>query len=509
MHEQLQLLPRLLTAHLALSLFALLLGVSISVPLGVLASRRAWAGHVLLSGAATVQTIPALALLALMVPLLDSLGLTNIGFLPAFIALVLYTVLPVLRNTVTGLNQLAPALLEAARGVGMDGWQRLVRVELPLAMPVIVAGIRTAAVWTVGAATLATPVGADSLGNFIFAGLQTRNPSAVLVGCLGAAALALALDGLGKLLLAGIERRRRWLTLLSLSGFAGLYAYAAAALVLRGTSTPQLVVGAKTFTEQYILAELLAGQIRRDTGEAARVQASLGSSVAFDALTSDAIDVYVDYSGTIWATVMQRTGVPRERQQMLAEIEQHLQAKHGVTLVAALGFENSYALAMRRDRAQQLAVARIGDSSRVAAELSIGGDYEFFARPEWAALQREYQLQFKEQRAMDPSLMYGAVATGAVDMIGAFSTDGRIAAYDLLVLEDERGVIPPYDALILASPRLASTQPEVISSLRALAGSISSDQMRRLNLAVDVAQRPVAEVATEHLERWRAGSSRP
>lgn len=509
MYEQLALLPRLLTAHLALSLFALLVGVGISVPLGVLASRRSWTGQLLLSGAATVQTIPALALLALMVPLLDALGLTNIGFLPAFIALVLYTVLPVLRNTVTGLNQLAPAVLEAARGVGMDRWQQLVRVELPLALPVIVAGIRTAGVWTVGAATLATPIGADSLGNFIFAGLQTRNPSAVLVGCFGAAALALALDGLGKLLLIGIEGRRRWLTLLSLSAFAGLYAYAGAALALQGRSAHRIVVGAKTFTEQYVLAELLAQQIRHTTGQAVRVQASLGSSVAFDALTSSAIDVYVDYSGTIWATVLHRTDVPRARQQMLAEIEQSLLTKYGVTLVAALGFENSYALAMRRERARQLSVARIGDSSRVAAELSIGGDYEFFARPEWAALQREYQLQFKEQRAMDPSLMYGAVASGAVDVIGAFSTDGRIAAYDLVVLEDERGVIPPYDALILASPRLASAQPEVLSSLRELAGSISGDQMRRLNLAVDVQQRSIAEVASQHLESWRAGSARP
>jgi osmoprotectant transport system permease protein len=508
-HEQLVLLPRLLTAHLALSLFSLLVGVCISVPLGALASRSPWPGRLLLSGAAGVQTIPALALLALMVPLLDGLGWTSIGFLPAFIALVLYTVLPVLRNTVTGLNSLSPSVLEAARGVGMDGWQQLVRVELPLALPVIVAGIRTACVWTVGAATLATPVGADSLGNFIFAGLQTRNSSAVLVGCFGAAALALCLDGLGKLLLVGIERRLRWLTLLALSAFAVLYAYAGGALVLQAQGAPRIVVGAKTFTEQYILAELLAEHVLQTTGKPARVQASLGSSIAFDALVSDSIDVYVDYSGTIWATVMHRTEVPRDRKHMLGEIEQYLRTTYGVTLVTELGFENSYALAMRRERAEQLAVRRIGDVARVSAELSIGGDYELFARPEWAALQRVYQLQFREQRAMDPSLMYRAVATGAVDVVGAFSTDGRIAAYDLVVLEDEREVIPPYDAIVLAGPRLASAHPEVVAALRGLAGSIQDEEMRRLNLAVDVQQRSIAEVAAEHLKRLRAGRPTP
>lgn len=110
---------------------------------------------------------------------------------------------------------------------------------------------------------------------------------------------------------------------------------------------------------------------------------------------------------------------------------------------------------------------------------------------------------------MDPSLMYRAAASGAVDVIGAFSSDGRIAAYDLVVLEDERGVIPPYDAIILASPRLASAQPEVLAGLRDLGGSISGDEMRRLNLAVDVEGRPVEEVASQFLERWRAGRPRP
>lgn len=486
MHEQLALLPRFLTAHLALSLFPLLVGVCISIPFGVLASRRSGLGNMLLSGAAVVQTIPSLALLALMVPVLGSLGVQSIGFLPAFVALVLYTVLPVLRNTVTGLTNIPTELIEAARGVGMDPWQQLTRVELPLALPVIVAGIRTASVWTVGAATLATPVGADSLGNFIFGGLQTRNFDAVLVGCFGAAALALLLDGIGKLLLLGIGRRSRKLIALALASFAVLYAYAGVTLTLESKTRDLVVVGSKTFTEQYILAEILSQHIHRATGLPVQTRSSLGSSVVFDALTTDSVDVYVDYSGTIWATLMKRSDAPSDRKKMLEDVDRHLANEYGVTTVAQLGFDNSYALAMRRDLAERLGVRSISQLASFAAELSMGGDYEFFARPEWAAIRTTYGLQFRQQRSMDPSLMYQAVASGAVDVISAFSTDGRISAYDLVVLEDERVAIPPYDAIVLAGPRLKARHPEVIEALRTLDGSITAEQMRRMNLAVDI-----------------------
>jgi len=496
-HEQLLLLPRLLTAHLALSLFSLLVGVCISIPLGVLASRRSWLGRVSLSGAAVVQTIPSLALLALMVPILGSLGVPSIGFLPAFVALILYSVLPVLRNTVTGLANLPPALIEAARGVGMDPWQQLVRVELPLALPVIVAGIRTASVWTVGAATLATPVGADSLGNFIFGGLQTRNYQAVLVGCFGAAALALCLDGLGKLLLSGVERGSRTLIALALVMFGGLYAYAGAAIASAYKAKDVVVVGTKTFTEQYILGELIANRIHGLTGLPVQLKPSLGSSVVFDALVAGSVDVYVDYSGTIWATLMKRSDIPRDRASMLKAIGGYLAAEHGVTLVGQLGFENSYALAMRRDRAGDLGVQRISDLARLAPSLAMGGDYEFFGRPEWATIRQVYGLSFGQQRSMDPSLMYQAAASGAVDVIGAFSTDARIAAYDLVVLEDERGAIPRYDAVVLAGRSLGERHPEVIDALRGLDGAITATQMRQLNLSVDIHGRMPADVARD------------
>jgi osmoprotectant transport system permease protein len=506
MRDELSLLPGLLTAHLALTLFPLLLGVSLSIPLGVACSRSRLLERVALDAAAIVQTVPSLALLALMVPVLGALGLTTIGFLPAFLALVLYSVLPVLRNTVAALSGLSPALLEAARGVGMSPREQLFRVELPLALPVIVAGVRTAVVWTVGAATLATPVGADSLGYYIFTGLQTRNSGAVLLGCLASAGLALVLDGLTRLLLVGIERSRRRLVVLAGGAFLALYLYAgtAAAIAWAEKSSDPVRIGTKTFTEQYILGEIVAQRVQRAAGLTTETTHSLGSSVAFDALVQGEIDAYVDYSGTIWATIMKRSDPVTDRSRILREVTSYLKDRHGVVVVGALGFENTYALAMPRSRAEQLGVRRISDLAAVSSALTLGADYEFMGRPEWKHLRSVYGLAFRAQLSMDASLMYQAVAEGAVDVLSAFSTDGRIEAFDLVVLEDDRRAIPPYDAIVLASKSLSMRHPAAIAALRGLTGRIGAARMRQMNLAVDVEGRSPAAVAEDFLAAPRS-----
>jgi osmoprotectant transport system permease protein len=500
--EQLALLPEYLTAHLQLTLLALLVGVTASVPLGIVASRVRWLEGPVLAAASVVQTIPSLALLAIMVPTLAALSLPSIGFLPAFLGLTLYSVLPILRNTVTGLAGVDPALVEAARGVGMTPRQRLRRVELPLAAPVIIAGIRTATVWTVGIATLSTPVGATSLGNYIFSGLQTRNFTAVLVGCVAAAVLALALDGLVRLLGIGVQERRRRVITLALVGMGLLGAYAAVSFArdLLDHGREPVKIGAKTFTEQYILSAVIAGQIERETDLPTERVPSLGSTVAYDALRSGGIDVYVDYSGTLWATIMKRNTVGQERSFVLDEVARYLKEEDGVVLTGALGFENTYAFAVREAVAERLGLETISDLIPYAPEWSLGGDYEFFSRPEWTAVQKAYGLEFRERRSMDSALMYQAVAQGDVDVITAFSTDGRIAALDLRVLEDDRGAIPPYDAVVLAGPRLARKHPEVLAALRTLNGTIDAQRMRRMNLEVDEEGRTPEEVARDFLE---------
>jgi len=498
MSEALVQLPGFAVAHLQLSLAALALAASLCLPLGVLAARSPRAGSAVLGFASVVQTIPSLALLAIMVPLL-----ATIGFLPALVALTLYGALPILRNTVAGLLGVGRELVEAAEGVGMTASQRLFRVELPLAAPVIVAGLRTSTVWVVGTATLSTPVGAPSLGNLIFGGLQTRNTALVLVGCVAAALLALGLDQVLALLERGVRTRERG-RVRAAAALLVLLGVLAAGSAVEARLVPEraaIRIGAKPFTEQYVLAEVLAGWIEREAGRRSKALHGLGSTVLFDALVTGEIDAYVDYSGTLWATILRRTGAPPPRAELLADVESFLARKHGIEVAARLGFENTYALAMRADRARSLGVARIGDLAGVAARLEIAGDYEFFQRAEWRALRAAYGLAFRARRTMDPSLMYAAAAAGEVDVISAYSTDGRIAALELVLLEDERGVIPPYDALVLASPRLQARAPEVVEALRRLEGAIDAGTMRRMNFAVDHDGRTPAEVAGTFVEK--------
>ena len=501
MSEQLALLPDYLTGHIQLTLVALLFGTALSVPLGIVATRVPWMERIALGIAGIIQTVPSLALLAMMVPLLAALQLQSIGYLPAIIGLTLYSTLPVLRNTVIGIAGVDPAYIEAARGVGMTPRQQLWRVELPLAMPVIVGGLRTSTVWVVGMATLSTPVGASSLGNYIFAGLQTRNYTAVMVGCVAAALLAQLLDGLVRVLEAGIRLRRRRPVAVALTVLTALYLFTGVTLASRflGDDEAGVVIGSKGFTEQYILSEILSGQVTAHTGLATTVIQSLGSTVAFDALRSGDLDVYVDYSGTIWATILRRESTVENRGEVLGEVGRTLASDYGVRMVGALGFENTYALAMRSADVRRLGLERISDLIPHAARLVFGGDYEFFGRPEWVALQDRYGLSFRDQRTMDPALMYQAVAQGDVDVISAFSTDGRIAAMDLVVLEDDLGAVPPYDAVMLVSDRLAREHPEVVATLEALVGTIDADAMRAMNLAVDDAGRTPAAVAREFL----------
>jgi osmoprotectant transport system permease protein len=499
--DQLALLPEYLSAHVRLVLAALVAGVLLAVPAGVMVTRRRRLEALVLGLAGVIQTIPALALLAVMVPLLSGVGLEGIGVLPAFLALVLYSLLPILRNTVTGLHGVDAAVLEAAQALGMTPSQRLWRVELPLALPVIVAGVRTAAVWTVGMATLSTPVGATSLGNYIFGGLQTRNSAAVLVGCAAAAGLALVLDGLIRSVARGVAERRWLAPAAAIAGLVAIAVWAATPQAPAGGSAGERAVriGAKTFTEQYVLADILAGTIREATGRPTRTLASLGSTVAFDALVRNEIDLYVDYTGTLWATAMRRRGPAPSRAAVLSDVRRWLEERHGVRLAARLGFENAYAFALRRSEADALGVRTLSALVPHAPRMVLASDYEFFSREEWRSVERTYGLAFRQRRTMDPSLLYQAIAARQVDVITAYSSDGRIDASGLVTLEDDRGAIPPYDAVVLASPRLSREAPDVVEAVSRLEGEIDVARMRALNRMVDEDGRTPSEAARAFL----------
>jgi osmoprotectant transport system permease protein len=498
--------PPLLASHLELALIALAAGIAISLPLAIVVAHRPRLSAPVLVVAGVIQTVPGLALLALMVPLIAKtgglgVGVSAFGFSPAVIALTLYAILPIVRNAITGLRGVDGAVVEAARAMGMTPGQILRQVELPLAAPVIAAGIRTATVWTVGAATLATPVGQPCLGNYIFAGLQTRNWSMLLTGVVAAALLAIALDallGMTERALASRDRRRVLVPAGALVILVPVVLFALPALASpRGGHEPtynavaskgvrppvtDIRIGGKTYTEQYILVEALRQRLER-VGIHVEVVQSLGSTVVFDALDKGDIDAYVDYSGTVWTNLMRRAAGP-PRWQILAEVEGWLAREHHVRSMGSLGFENAYVLATRRDTAERLKLRTLADLTARAPALAIGGDYEFFSRAEWASVRAAYDLNFARTASFDPTLLYDAVVAGRVDVVSVYSSDGRIAAHDLVVLEDPAGALPPYDAMILLGSRIASS-PRVQCALAPLRGALSVDLVRRASLMVD------------------------
>jgi osmoprotectant transport system permease protein len=479
-------LPDYLGSHVLVSLTALALGLAVSLPLAIYAARRPTLRATVLAATSVVQTIPGLALLALFYPLLLGLadlsertlgvGFSALGFLPAVLALALYSMLPVMRGTVTGLNGLDGTVTEAALGVGMTPRQSLWMVELPLALPVIMAGVRTAAVWVIGTATLSTPVGQTSLGNYIFTGLQTQNWVFVLFGCLAAAVLAIAVDLALALVETGLRTRRR---LHTCAGVVGL-AFVVAAALVPGIARPaaDYVVAAKPFGEQYILAALIEQRLRA-AGFTATRREGLGSSVIFNALASGEVDAYVDYSGTLWANQIGRSDV-KSREEVLAATTRWLRGKHGIAVAGALGFENAYALAMARKRAEALGIRSIAELAVHAPNLSVAGDYEFFGRAEWAALRDAYALQFRARRQMQAEFMYPAAANGEVDVISAYTSDGRIVQHGLVILEDPKSALPPYDAMLLVSPRRAG-DAKFMAALKPLIGAIDVTLMREAN----------------------------
>ncbi len=500
---QLSFLPDRLGGHVFLAFTSILAGVLISIPLGIYCSRRPKVERIAVTIANIIQTIPGMALLAIMV-----FALNRTGILPAWIALVLYSILPILRNTIAGMKTVDPGCIEAADGIGLNKWQRLRIVELPLASPTIIAGIRTASAWVVGAATLAYPVGATSLGDYIFAGLQTTNPVALFVGCVFSAGLALVLDMLlGGLEKASQQRSKAW----AFGSIGGMLLVAVSPMLLKAiqpspsiTPVEQLaettefqqdkpyVIGGKPFTEQYILIEHLQNTLT-DINRQTDVKAGLGSTVVLQSLQRGEIDCYVDYSGTLWANEMKRTDNVSSAE-MLIDIGTNLKESSGVLALGPLGFSNDYVFAMRKEQADQLGIKSLSDLAKHADQLTAACEIEFWSRPEWKNVQAKYGLQFGETKSMDATLMYGALLRGDADVIVGYRTDGRLASDEIVELTDPRFVLPPYDAVLLVSPRLAQDR-EATERLRKMVNKISTEKMRRANGMVDIQKKAVTEAA--------------
>jgi osmoprotectant transport system permease protein len=489
-------LPDYLGWHMMLSAAALAIGMIVSIPLGIWASRRPVFAEYLLGAAGILQTVPTLALLALMVPVLHA-----VGFLPAFIALTLYSFLPILANTVTGIRGVDPSLTEAARGLGMSDWQMLRRVQLPLAAPVILSGIRTATVLVVGTATLATPVGGKSLGNYIFSGLNMNDSQAVVFGCIFTAVLAIVLDQLIHLLELAQARRNRRLAWVAAICLVVAIGGALATPIVNAFRPPPIVVASAQFTEQFILSEVIREKLET-TGEHVDQRQGMGETIVFLGLKHNQIDCAISYTGDVWATMMKKKEV-ESPETTYAAVKDFLAREYQIECVGKLGFQNNYVLAMQESEAQRRGITSIGDLAK-HPDLVFADDMMFFDRNEWRRILQLYRFDVPatRQTSADPTLLYPMLAKKKVHVITAYSSDGRIKAQNLRELKDPLSAIPKYEAILLLSRR-GARNPQLRQALEALRGKISQDAIESANLRVDGGEASPHAAALELLASLR------
>ena len=497
----------LIRQHIVLVFASIAIAVVIGMPTGILLTRYRSLRSPVLGLANIMQTIPSLALFGFLIPL-PFIG--GIGARTALVALVLYSLLPIIRNTVTGVLGVEPSVREAAVAMGMTDGQVLRQVELPLAMGVIVTGIRVATVIAVGVTTIAAAVGAGGLGVYIFRGLRQYDNNLLLSGALAAALLALVAD----FLLGLLEQRfsfdgkgegvsaiqKLLLVLIGIVFVLGVVASFRSAKTETTTQGNRVVIASKDFTESIILAEI-AAQLLEARGVSVERQFELGGNLPHEALLSGKVDLYPEYTGTAYAAILHHTPISNPRQ-VYEQVKQEYATQFGLDISPPLGFENTFAMLVRGEDARRLKLKTISDATPYAPGWRAGMGQDFMSRADgFPGFSKAYGLKFREVREMDLSLTYIALASKQVDLIAGNSTEGRIATLDLVQLEDDRRYFPPYEAVYVV--RKAALTPTLSEVLSKLSNAIMTDEMRKLNYEVDGNKRDVKEVVREWAARRR------
>lgn len=502
----------LVRQHLWLVFISTLIAVGVGIPTGILLTRKQSLRGPVLGIANVMQTIPSLALFGFLIPL-PFIG--GIGARTAIVALVLYALMPIMRNTVTGILGVDHNVREAAVAMGMTDRQVLWQVELPLAMSVILTGVRVAMVIAVGVTTIAAEVGAGGLGVYIIRGLRQYDNNLLLAGAVPAALMALAADfSLGLLeqrfsVAAKTDKKRRGV--LNKIGLAAI-----ALVVLLGgygvwrtsrsqapspTGAGSVVVASKDFTESVLLAEIVA-QMLEARGIAVERKFELGGNLPHDALVAGQIELYPEYTGTAYTAILKHPPLTDPRA-VYEQVKKEYAERFNLAVSEPLGFENTFAILVRGADAKRLKLKTISDAAPYARNWRAGFGQDFVSRADgYAGFSKAYGLKFADQpREMNLSLTYIALSSGQVDLIAGNSTEGRIAALDLVQLEDDRHYFPPYEAVYLVRKESLARVPALDEALAKLAHAISTEEMRQLNYEVDANKRSQAEVVREWIKK--------
>lgn len=478
--------------HLRISLLALIIAIAIAVPLGLILSSKKRLTEWSLQITGIFQTIPSLALLGLFIPFM------GIGTLPAVVALVIYAIFPILQGTLTGLGEIDPSLEEAATAFGMNKWEKLKKFKLALAMPILMSGIRTASIMIIGTATLAALVGAGGLGSFILLGIDRNDSALILIGAVSSAVLAV-LFGYSIRLLQDKKPKTILLALL-----VTLFTVGASYVPMLNFSTKQLVIAGKLGAEPEILINMYKLLIEDRTDIKVEIKPNFGkTSFLYEALKSGSIDIYPEYTGTITSTLLKNSpmDLSTNPEEVYTYAKEAILEQDGLMYLAPMAFQNTYALAVTEDYAQDHGIEKISDLAKVQQTAVAGFSLEFNDREDGnIGLKNLYNLQLNV-KTMEPALRYEAIKSGNVQIIEAYSTDSKVVTYKLKILEDDKELFPPYQAAPLLSKETLEKYPELEQVLGVLAGKISTEEMTRMNYAVDVEGKSAEQVAREYLEQ--------
>ncbi|MBY6756622.1 ABC transporter permease subunit [Clostridium botulinum] len=505
----------LLVEHVELTLISVLVAVAIGVPLGIIITKNKKLAKTVIGFANLTQAIPSLAILGFLIPLI------GIGSAPAITMVVLYSMLPILKNTYTGITNINPDMLEAAKGLGMTNTQTLKLIKIPLAMPIIMAGIRIASVTAVGLMTIAAFIGAGGLGYLVFSGIQTVDNNLILFGAIPAAILALVIDWVtGKIEDAtmpnGIKKadgtmkikrsssnknRKRNTIIASIVGVCILLALVAPKIL--GMGHKKVVIGSKNFTEQLILGNILEELIKDKTDIDVETKLNLGGTqVSFNALKSGGIDMYVEYTGTAYGNILNIKEPNRDKDTVYNKVKKDFKEKFRIEVLNPMGFNNTYAMATTKEIAQKYNLKTTSDLAKESSNMIAGPTIEFANREDGLiGLNKAYNVNFKGVNPIDGGIRYTALVNNETQIIDAFTTDGLIEQFNLVLLEDDKRFFPDYYAVPIVKEETLKKFPELREVLGNLDGRITDEKMRKLNYEVDVNKRDPKQVAKEFLQK--------
>ncbi|MDJ0507519.1 MAG: glycine betaine ABC transporter substrate-binding protein [Nostocales cyanobacterium LE14-WE12] len=484
--------------HLILVVIAMTIAISIGLPVGIFITRQPQLAAPILGLANTIQTIPSLAIFGFLISV-PFLG--GIGKVPAIVALTLYALLPIIRNTYIGINSINSAIKEAGIGMGMTDQQLLLKVEIPLALPVILAGVRVATVISVGIATIAAAIGGGGLGVFIFRGISTVNNELILAGAIPAALIALSADfGLGfleKNLTKPTGNKSKLAIILGIITLiiAGLIAF-------NYQKAPEtIIIGSKNFTEQVILGELLAQHIENHTKLKVDRRFNLGGTfIAHEAVKAGKIAGYVEYTGTSFTTILKEKPISNP-QIVYKKVKEYYDQKLKLAVMKPLGFENTFAMIIRGEDAKKWQIKSLSEAGKYSPQMKAGFGYEFLERADgYPGLSKTYNLKFANIKQMELGLMYQALKEKQLDFIAANSTDGLIPVLNLVILEDDKKYFPPYQAIPIFNQEIIRKYPELTDTINQLGGKISTTAIQKMNYQVDNQSQPVEKVVSTWLK---------